>query len=149
MSGTDSNGNDTSGEERPWRAINPPEMADPVGYSNAIESIGGRRITIAGQVDMQKDGSIAHPGDLLKQADGAFANIAHVLAAAGAKPEHLVRMRVFVTDVKAYKALGREIGRAYRKHFGTWFPAMSLFEIACLYDDDALIEVETEAVVPD
>ena len=68
--------------------------------------------------------------------------------APGAKPEHLVRMRIFVTDVAAYKALGKEIGKAYRKHFGTWFPAMSLFEISCLYDEGALIEVESEAVVP-
>ncbi len=109
---------------------------------------GARRITLAGQVDMDKDGGIAHPGDLLAQVEGAFAHIARILAAAGARPEHLVRMRIFVTDVKAYKALGREIGKAYRKHFGTWYPAMSLLEISCLYDDHALVEIESEAVVP-
>lgn len=135
--------------ERPWRMINPESMAKPVGYSNAVVSQGGTRITLAGQIDMDSDGLVAHPGDILKQAAGAFANVARVLEAAGGKPEHLVRMRIFVTDVAAYKALGREIGKAYRKHFGTWFPAMSLFEIRCLYDEGALIEVESEAVIPD
>ena len=137
-----------SESELPWRVINPESMAKPVGYSNAIVSDGGRRVTLAGQIDMNKDGVVAHPNDMLKQAEGAFANIARVLEAAGAKPEHLVRMRIFVTDVAAYKALGPEIGKAYRKHFGTWFPAMSLFEISCLYDEGALIEVESEAVIP-
>ena len=135
--------------ERPWRAVNPDSMAKPVGYANAIVSKGGTRITLAGQIDMAADGNVAHPGDILKQAAGAFANVARVLEAAGGKPEHLVRMRIFVTDVAAYKALGREIGRAYREHFGTWFPAMSLFEIASLYDEGALIEVESEAIIPD
>ena len=135
--------------ERPWRAVNPESMAKPVGYANAIVSKGGTRITLAGQIDMAPDGNVAHPGDILKQAAGAFANVARVLEAAGSKPEHLVRMRIFVTDVAAYKALGREIGKAYREHFGTWFPAMSLFEIASLYDEGALIEVESEAIIPD
>ncbi len=135
--------------EHPWTPVNPESMAKPVGYSNAIVSQSGTRITLAGQIDMAPDGNVAHPGDMLKQAAGAFANVARVLAEAGAKPEHLVRMRIFVTDVAAYKALGREIGKAYREHFGMWFPAMSLFEISCLYDEGALIEVESEAVIPD
>ncbi|MDJ0520493.1 MAG: RidA family protein, partial [Planctomycetota bacterium] len=116
--------------ERPWQAVNPDDMAKPVGYANAVVSYRGTRITLAGQIDMDADGNVAHPNDMLNQARGAFANVARVLAAAGGKPEHLVRMRIFVTDVAAYKALGREIGKAYREHFGTWFPAMSLFEIA-------------------
>ena len=134
---------------RPWRAIDPPELADPVGYANAIETIGGRRITLAGQTAMDPTGAIVHPGDIAAQAAKAFSNLAVVLRAADAKPEHLVRMRIFVVDAVAYKRHGKTIGAAYREHFGRWFPAMTLVQVVRLYDDDALIEVEAEAVVPE
>lgn len=135
--------------ESPWRRIDPPELAPPVGYSNAVESRGGRRLSIAGQTAMAADGSILHAGDLVAQAGKAFENVATVLRAAGARPEHLVRMRIYVTDVDAYRTRSKEIGRQYRAHFGRWFPAMTLVEVARLFDDGALIEVETEAVVPE
>ena len=137
-----------SDASRPWRAIDPPELADPVGYANAVESIGGRRLSLAGQTAMAADGSILHPGDIAAQAARAFANLAVVLGAAGARPEHLVRLRIYVTDVVAYKAAGRTIGASYREHFGKYFPAMTLVQVVRLYDDDAMIEVEGEAVVP-
>ena len=135
--------------DRPWDVINPPEFADPIGYANAVRTTGGTRIFIAGQIDMDADGKVAHPGDLLEQVKGTFKNIARVLEEAGAKPEHLVRMRIYVTHVDAYKRLGKEVGRAYREHFGTWFPAMTLLGVTRLYDEDALIEIETDAVIPD
>jgi len=138
-----------SDSDSPWRAINPQGWAKPVGYSNAVESRGGRHIALAGQVAMAADGSMLHPGDLVAQADQAFANIAAVLSAAGARPEHLVRMRIYVLDAKAYATHAREIGGKYRDHFGRWFPAMTLIQVAGFYEDGALIEVETEAVVPD
>jgi enamine deaminase RidA (YjgF/YER057c/UK114 family) len=134
--------------ERPWTQVNPPGMAEPVGYSNAIVTEGGRRVFIAGQVDMAPDGSIAHPGDLLEQTKGAFAHIVTVLEAVGGKPEHIVRMRIYVTHVDAYKSLGKDIGRAYKAHFGRWFPAMTLLGVTRLYDEGALIEIETDAVIP-
>jgi enamine deaminase RidA (YjgF/YER057c/UK114 family) len=133
----------------PWRTINPPDLARPIGYSYAVESRGGRRLTIAGQVDMAMDGTVANPGDLLAQVRGAYRHISTVLAAADAKPEHIVRMRVFVTDIPAYQAAGKEIGKIYREHFGRWFPAMTLVQVSRLYDEGAMIEVEAEAVVPD
>jgi enamine deaminase RidA (YjgF/YER057c/UK114 family) len=132
----------------PWQRIDPPELATPVGYAHAVESRGGRRITLAGQTALDAEGRIVG-GDLLAQAQRAFANVAAVLRAAGARPEHLVRMRIFVTDVEAYRARSKAIGRTYREHFGRWFPAMTLVQVVRLYDPGALIEVESEAVVPD
>lgn len=133
----------------PWRLINPPELTRPVGYSYAVESHGGRRLSIAGQVDMATDGRVAHPDDLVAQVRGAYRHIGAVLEAAGARPEHIVRMRVFVTDIAAYQAAGKEIGAIYREHFGRWFPAMTLVQVSRLYDEGAMIEVEAEAVIPD
>ena len=133
----------------PWRPIHAPGMAEPIGYANAILSEGGRRLTLAGQIDMGPDGEVVNPGDLGAQAAGAFKNIARLLEEAGARPQHLVRMRIFVVDINDYKARAKDIGRAYREHFGRWFPAMTLVQIVKLYDDGALIEVESEAVIPD
>jgi enamine deaminase RidA (YjgF/YER057c/UK114 family) len=133
----------------PWRAIDPPDLAAPVGYANAIESRAGRRICVAGQIDMARDGTVAHPGDLVAQVRGAFSNLAAVLAAANARAEHVVRMRIYVLDVSDYKRHGKEIGGIYREHFGRWFPAMTLVQIAAFYDENALVEIEAEAVVPD
>ncbi len=131
-----------------WKPVNPESMADPVGYANAIETEGGRRLFIAGQVDMAKDGSVANPGDLVAQVEGTFRNIITVLEEAGGKPEHIVRMRIYVADVEDYKSHGKAIGAIYREHFGRWFPAMTLIQVSRFYDPDALIEVETDAVIP-
>lgn len=131
-----------------WEAINPPSMAKPVGYAHAVVSAGGRRIHLAGQVAMDAEGRVLHPGDLVEQATLAFRNLAAVLAAAGGEPGHLVRMRIYVLDVRAWKAHARPIGAAYREVFGRWYPAMTLVQVAGLYDEGALVEVEGEAVVP-
>lgn len=136
-------------EERPWRAIDPPELAEPIGYANAVESRGGRRISLAGQVAMDQSATVIHLGDLPAQAALAFANLATVLKHAGGRPEHLVRMRLYVTDIPAYKAASKAIGAAYREHFGRWFPAMTMVGVTRLYDEGALLEVEAEAVIPD
>ncbi len=133
----------------PWRIINPPGLAKPVGYSYAVESVRGRRITVAGQVAMDETGAVVHRGDIVRQAAMAFAHVRAVLDAADARPEHLVRLRLFVTDIPAYQAGSKAVGAAYREHLGRWFPAMTLVQVVRLYDDGAMIEVEAEAVVPD
>ena len=135
-------------DDTPWRAINPPQLAKPIGYSYAVESKGTRRLTIAGQVAMDADGKVLHRDDILGQATLAFENLKAVLDEAGAEPKHLVRMRIFTTDIPAYQAQSREIGKAYRACFGKWFPAMTLVQVAGLFDDGAMIEVEGEAMLP-
>ena len=133
----------------PWRQINPESLPDPVGYSNAIVTSGGRRVVIAGQTALGKDQKIRHLGDLVAQARLAFEGIATILKEAGARPEHLVRMRIFVMSAENYAKNSREIGMLYRQHFGKWFPAMTLVQVARLFDEGALIEIEAEAVIPD
>ncbi len=132
----------------PWTAVNPPEMPSQ-GYSNAVVYRPGTHVAVAGQIDMGPDGKVAHPGDLLAQAQGAIRAVRRVLEAAGARPEHLVRVRIYVTDADAYARKARDIGRIWREHLGRWFPAMSLVQVARLYDSGAVIEVEADAVIPD
>jgi enamine deaminase RidA (YjgF/YER057c/UK114 family) len=133
----------------PWRQINPESLPDPIGYSNAIVTSGGRRVVIAGQTALGKDQKIQHIGDLVAQSRVAFEGIATILKEAGAQPEHLVRMRIFVMSAESYAQNSREIGMLYRQHFGKWFPAMTLVQVARLFDEGALIEIEAEAVIPD
>ena len=133
----------------PWRQVNPEDLPDPIGYSNAIVTSGGRRVVIAGQTALGQDHKIQHFGDLVGQTRVIFENIAKILKEAGARPEHLVRMRIFVMSATAYADNAREIGILYRQHFGKWFPAMTLVEINRLYDEGALIEIESAAVIPD
>lgn len=132
----------------PWQALNPTAWAPPVGYANAVVSRGGAHVAVAGQVAMGPDGKLRHPGDLTAQAALAFQNVLTVLATAGARAEHLVRVRIYVVSADDYAARAKDIGRAWRASFGRWFPAMTLVQVARLYDAGALIEVEADAVIP-
>ena len=90
---------------------------------------------------------IRNPGNLVAQVEGCFTNILAVLKEADAKVEDITRMRIFVMDADAYAAASKEIGAAYREHFGKWYPAMTLVQVARLYDKEALVEIEVDAVL--
>lgn len=130
-----------------WEAVNPPAMPKPVGYAHAVVSEGGRRIHLAGQIATDAEGEVRDAGDLVAQAARTFRNLAEVLRAAGGKPGDLVRMRIYVLDADAWRTHARAIGAAYRDVFGRWYPAMTLVQVARLYEPAALVEVEGEAVV--
>lgn len=130
----------------PGRPINPPGFPH-VGYSNAIASDGSMVLALAGQTDMGPSGQIRNPGNFLAQVEGAFTNIVAVLTEAGARPEDMTRMRIYVLDADAYVTATKEIGAAYRQHFGKWFPAMTFLQVGRLFDPEALIEIEVDAVM--
>jgi enamine deaminase RidA (YjgF/YER057c/UK114 family) len=75
-------------------------------------------------------------------------NIVAVLAEAGAKPEHLVRLTWYVTDKQEYLSRLKELGRVYRDIIGRHFPAMTLVQVVALVEDKAKIEIEATAVIP-
>ena len=133
---------------RPWHVLQPAGWAQPVGYANAIVSRGRTRLTLAGQTAMGPDGRIRHAGDLTAQAAQAFDNVLTLLSLGGARPEHLVRVRVYVCSADDYARHAQAIGAAWRERFGRWFPAMTLVQVARLYDAAALIEVEADAELP-
>ena len=72
-----------------------------------------------------------------------------MLEAAGAGPEHIVRMTWYVTDKAAYIAGLKGIGEAYREIIGRYFPAMTAVEVTALVEDRAKVEIECTAVVDD
>ena len=131
----------------PHEILNPPTLAAPFGFSHVVVSAAGRTIYLGGQTAHDADGKITSD-DLAEQFSRAAANVVVALDAAGAKPEHLVSLHIFVTDVAAYRDHLKGIGAAYRKHLGTHFPAVSLFEVKGLFDPAAKVELVGIAVVP-
>jgi enamine deaminase RidA (YjgF/YER057c/UK114 family) len=126
--------------------VTAPELAEPVGYAHAVVAERGRLVHLGGQTALDSGGAI-RGATMAEQFDVAARNVVAALAAAGGRPEHLVSLQVFVTDVAAYKASLSEIGAAYRRHFGRHYPAMALLGISELWDREALVELVGVAVV--
>jgi enamine deaminase RidA (YjgF/YER057c/UK114 family) len=119
------------------------------GYAHALTYSGGRTIRVAGQLAVD-DGAGQVPEGLPigAQLAKALENVVTCVRAAGGSPEHIVNLRVFMTDMAAFRAAGAEIGAAWRANLGKHFPALTVVEITALYDPNAMIEIEAEAVVP-
>ncbi|HMO44430.1 MAG TPA: RidA family protein [Rubrivivax sp.] len=129
------------------RVLQPPGWARPKGYANGV-AVRGRQIYVAGMIGWDGDGRF-HSDDLVAQVRQALANIVEVLAEAGARPEHIVRMTWYLTDKREYLARGREIGAAYRELIGSFNAAMTAVQVSALIEDRAQVEIEVTAVVPD
>jgi enamine deaminase RidA (YjgF/YER057c/UK114 family) len=83
---------------------------------------------------------------MAEQFDVAAGNVVLALQSAGAQPHDLVSMQIFVTDIAEYQRLSKEIGMAYRRHFGDYYPAMALLEVSRLFDSKATVELMGIAV---
>ncbi len=119
----------------------------PRGYSNGVAATG-RMVFVAGMVGW--DAEYRFTSDTLAgQARQALQNIVDVLKVAGAKPEHIVRMTWYVIDKRAYVAAYPEIGKAFRELIGSFNAAMTAVEVSALIEDQALIEIEATAVIPE
>ena len=125
--------------------FNPPELPAPSGYSHA-SSGSGDLVFIGGQVAADVGGRVLHPGDMTAQFEVAVGNLAIALAAADCGPDDVVKIVYYVTDLAAYKANSREIGKRYQAVFGRHFPASTLVEVKSLFDPAAMIEIEAVAV---
>ena len=129
----------------PHEIRNPPTLPRPSGFSHAVVAQAGRTIYLAGQTAQRPDGSIV-PGTMAEQFEVAAGNVVLALAAAGARPQDLVSLQIFVTDVAEYQRISKEIGAAYRRHFGRHYPAMALLEVSRLFDPGAMVELMGIAV---
>lgn len=128
------------------RVLHPEGWPRPRGYANGM-SASGRTIYLAGQVGWDA-GQRLVDGGIVEQARQALANIVAILAADGARPEHLVRLTWYVTDRAEYLAAGPALGAVYRELLGRHFPAMSAVEVKALMEAGAVVEIEATAVVP-
>lgn len=134
-------------EGRRNRVLQPAGWASPKGYSNGIEA-RGRTVAIGGQIGWDGQGRF-HTSDFTGQAKQALQNVLAVLAEAGGRPEHVIRMTWYVVDKREYVAAYPTLGRAYREVMGRNFPAMTAVQVAGLIEDAARVEIEATAVIPD
>jgi enamine deaminase RidA (YjgF/YER057c/UK114 family) len=125
----------------------PAGWAPPIGYTNGIAA-SGRQIYVGGQIGWNAQQQF-ETDDLVEQTERTLRNIVAVLAEGGAAPEHLVSMTWYLTDLDAYTANLRPIGRVWRAVIGRHFPAMAVVQVARLVELRARIEIQAIAVVPE
>ena len=117
----------------PWEAS--------VGYSRAVRV--GPWVSVAGTTAAVDGGGAVGGDDVEAQAREALRRIAVALEQAGAGLDHVVRTRIFVTDISRW----REVGRAHGEVFADIRPATSMVEVSRLIDPALLVEIEADAVV--
>jgi enamine deaminase RidA (YjgF/YER057c/UK114 family) len=132
----------------PHRIVNPSDLAPPVGFSHAVVGAPGTTVFLGGQAGHDSEGRIVSD-DLVEQFEVACANVVRALGAVGSPPEHLVAMHIYVVDAAEYRARAREVGAAYREHFGKHYPAMALFQVSGMFDAAAKVELVCTAVIPE
>jgi enamine deaminase RidA (YjgF/YER057c/UK114 family) len=128
--------------------LQPPDWAAPRGYANGIMTefqVGSRLIFVGGQIGWNSQCEF-ETDDFGAQVAQALRNVVAVLAAGGARPEHITRMTWYVTDRKEYVAAYPVIGAHYREIIGRHFPAMTAVEVSALVESRAKVEIEVTAV---
>ncbi len=120
--------------------LHPKGWPRPPGFSYGLAA-RGRIVAVAGMT--------AQGADFVAQAQEALAKILAVVAEAGGRPEHVIRLTWYALSREEYIAARPKLGEAYRRLFGRHFPAMTLVEVSALVDDWARVEIEALAVVPD
>ncbi|HYW70393.1 MAG TPA: RidA family protein [Pyrinomonadaceae bacterium] len=110
-----------------------------VGYSRAVKV--ANRIYVTGTTALDDQGEIVGVGDAYQQAQQCIRNIEKALRRLGAGLEHVVRTRVYVTDISRWE----EYGRAHGEFFGQIMPATTMVEVSALIDPRMLVEIEADA----
>ena len=127
--------------------LQPPGWPRPKGYANGVVA-RGRQIHVSGMVGWTPAG-LFETADFVGQSRQALQNIVAVLNEAGARPEHIVRMTWYVLDKREYLDAGPALGAAYRDVIGRHYPVMTAVQVAGLMEDQARVEIEVTAIIPD
>ena len=130
-----------------FKLIQPEGWAPAKGYANGIAA-RGTQVFVGGQIGWNAQQQF-ETDDFIEQVHHTLRNVADVLRAAGAGPEHMVRMTWYVIDRVEYNARLKELGGAYRDVMGKNFPAMTCVQVAALMEARAKVEIEVTAVIPD
>ena len=126
--------------------INPAELARPSGFSHAVAVTGSHMVFLAGQVGMDRTGTVVS-GGVVAQFERALANLLTALGAAGGQPADLVSLTIYIVDLADYQAHGKEIGGVWRRLVGTEYPATAGVGVTRLWDPEALVELQGFAAV--
>src|SRR5258708_3487740 len=129
------------------RILQPPGWAKPRGFANGIAVRGGTTVYVAGQVGWTGSG-VWQARDFAGQFRQAMRNILDVLAQAGGRAEHIVRLTWYVIDRDEYLASLKAIGPAYRALMGKHYPPMAVVQVSGLVDALARLALDPLAVIP-
>lgn len=110
-----------------------------MGYSRAVRS--GSLICVTGTVGVNADGS--YSSSIREQTQRSLDIILAAIQSLGGKPEHVIRTRMYVTDITRWE----EVAEVHGRVFGHIRPATSILEVSRLIDPQALIEIEADAVI--
>jgi isochorismate pyruvate lyase len=111
-----------------------------VGYCRAVRA--GQHIYVTGTAPVDDHGATFAPGEAYAQAKRCLDIIEQALSDLGADRRHVVRTRMFVTDITRWG----DYGRAHAEFFTDHPPATTMVEVNALISPDMLIEIEAEAV---
>ena len=112
-----------------------------VGYSRIVKV--GKIVHVSGTTATDPQGSLVGVGDAGAQALQTLQNIQRALESVGAKLEHVVRTRIYVTDIKRWE----EVGKVHGQFFKEIRPATTLVEVKNLVNPQMLVEIEAEAIL--
>jgi enamine deaminase RidA (YjgF/YER057c/UK114 family) len=102
-------------------------------------------VAVAGQFGWDPTTFDLAGDDFAAQWSQSLANVVGVVAAAGGGPDDVLSLRVYVTDMDAYRAAGSALGGGWQASFGSHFPAITLVEVGALTESGALVEIEATA----
>ena len=129
------------------KILQPPGWARAKGFSNGIAA-SGRLVFIAGQIGWTGEGKW-EAREFAGQFRQALQNVITVLKEAKGKPEHIVRLTWYVLDKREYLNALKPVGEAYRELMGKHYPTMAVVQVSGLVEDEARLEIEATAVVPE
>ena len=124
---------------------NPPGLPVPSTYSHVAVATGSTIVFIAGQEPEDTSGHLVGPGDLAAQARQVFANLGVALAAAGARPDQVAKITIYVVGYRREYLPLIEAARVML--FGAHQPPDTLVGVAALSRPEYLIEVDAIAVI--
>jgi 2-iminobutanoate/2-iminopropanoate deaminase len=128
------------------RVISDPSLPAPMregAFSAGTWAPAGRTVYVSGQVAMDAEGNVVGEGDIELQTETVLEHVKTVVGEAGGGMEDIVKVTVFITDMRHYD----DIHEVRRRYFEEPYPASSMVEVSALIDPRLLIEIEAVAVI--